>query len=146
MGDMMTNAIEKRFEAARYNSTMVNTALPRTGARETRATETIWEKRISNHVAYALLAYTGLQIFVVMGAIKGEGMSILPYLGLIVLVGIVIPICRRVEKRWQVLGRSERSEADLTQIYRSDRLGIWLFAIGFPFAFVLVVEGLAALV
>jgi hypothetical protein len=135
MGDMMTNAIEKRFEAARYNSMTVQTVAP----------ETIWEKRISNHVAYALLAYTGLQIFVVMGAIKGEGMSILPYMGLIALVGIVIPMCRRVEKRWQALGRSELSETSLAQIYRGDRLGIWMFAIGFPFAFVLLIKGLAAL-
>jgi hypothetical protein len=135
MGDMMTNAIEQRFQAARYNSTVVKTVAP----------ETVWEKRISNNVAYALLAYTGLQIFVVMGAIKGEGMSILPYLGLVVLIGIVIPICRRVEKRWQTLARSDRSEASLMQTYRSDRLGIWLFAIGFPFAFVLIVKGLAAL-
>ncbi len=135
MGDMMTNAIEKRFEAARYNSTLVKPAAP----------ETIWDRRISNHVAYALLAYTGLQIFVVMGAIKGEGMSILPYLGLIALVGVVIPICRRVEKRWQTLSRSELSEAQLMAHYRSDRLGIWMFAVGFPFAFVLLVKGLAAL-
>lgn len=135
MGDMMTNVIEKRFEAARYNSKIAKTVAP----------ETVWERRISNHVAYALLAYTGLQIFVVMGAIKGEGMSILPYLGLVALVGIVIPMCRRVEKRWQVLGRSELSESSLAQIYRSDRLGIWMFAIGFPFAFVLLVKGLAAL-
>lgn len=135
MGDMMTNAIEKRFEAARYNSTVVKTVAP----------ETVWEKRISNHVAYALLAYTGLQIFVVMGAIRGESMSILPYLGLIVLVGLVIPLCRRVEKRWQALSRSALSENSLTQIYRGDRLGIWMFAIGFPFAFVLLVKGIAAL-
>ncbi len=131
----MPNAIEKRFEAARYNSGIVTPVAP----------ESVWEKRISNHVAYALLAYTGLQIFVVMGAIKGEGMSILPYLGLIALVGIVIPLCRRVEKRWQRLTRSGASEAELTAAYSSDRLGIWLFAIGFPFAFVLLVKGLAAL-
>ncbi|WP_052130004.1 hypothetical protein [Sphingomonas sp. 35-24ZXX] len=131
----MPNAIEKRFEAARYNSAIVTPVAP----------ESVWEKRISNHVAYALLAYTGLQIFVVMGAIKGEGMSILPYLGLIALVGIVIPLCRRVEKRWQRLSRSGVSEAELTAAYSSDRLGIWLFAIGFPFAFVLLVKGLAAL-
>lgn len=136
MGDMMTNAIEKRFEAARYNSTIVKTVAP----------ETVWERRISNHVAYALLAYTGLQIFVVMGAIKGEGMSILPYLGLVVLVGIVIPLCRRVERRWQLLSRSNQSEASLMQTYRGDRLGIWLFAIGFPFAFVALIKGIAALV
>lgn len=131
----MPNAIEKRFEAARYNSAIVTPVAP----------ESVWEKRISNHVAYALLAYTGLQIFVVMGAIKGEGMSILPYLGLIALVGIVIPLCRRVEKRWQRLTRSGASETELTAAYSSDRLGIWLFAIGFPFAFVLLVKGLAAM-
>lgn len=131
----MSNAIEKRFEAARYNSTVVVPVAP----------ETVWEKRVSNHVAYALLAYTGLQIFVVMGAIRGEGMSILPYLGLIALVGIVIPLCRGVEKRWQRLARSDASEATLAATYGSDRLGIWLFAIGFPFAFVLMVKGLAAL-
>lgn len=131
----MTNAIQKRFEAARYNSG-VATPVP---------TETVWEKRISNHVAYALLAYTGLQIFVVMGAVKGDGMSILPYLGLVVLVGLVIPMCRRVEKRWQTLARSDRSDASLMQTFKADRLGIWLFAIGFPFAFVLVVKGFAAL-
>lgn len=135
MGDMMTNAIERRFEAARYNSTHVKPVTP----------ETVWERRISNHVAYALLAYTGLQIFVVMGAIKGEGMSILPYLGLVVLVGLVIPLCRRMEKRWKTLSRSDASEATLTAAFRSDRLGIWFFAIGFPFAFVALVKGLAAL-
>lgn len=135
MGDMMTNAIEERFQAARYNATTVKTVAP----------ETVWERRISNHVAYALLAYTGLQIFVVMGAINDDGMSILPYLGLIALVGIVIPICRRMEKRWQALGRSELSESSLMRIYRGDRLGIWLFAIGFPFAFVLLVKAIGAL-
>lgn len=131
----MPNAIEKRFEAARYNSTIVKTTTP----------ETVWDRRISNHVAYALLAYTGLQIFVVMGAIRSEGASILPYLGLVALVGIVIPLCRRVERRWQMLGRSELSEDSLMRIYRGDRLGIWLFAIGFPFAFVLLVKVLSAL-
>lgn len=135
-GNMMTNAIEKRFEAARYNSSIIKAVAP----------DTIWERRISNHVAYALLTYTGLQIFVVMGAIRSEGMSILPYLGLIMLVGIVIPMCRRVEKRWQALSRSALSETALMQHYRHDRLGIWLFAIGFPFAFVAVVRGIAALV
>ncbi|MFN3818416.1 hypothetical protein [Blastomonas sp.] len=131
----MTNAIEKRFEAARYNSTLVKPAVP----------ETIWDRRISNHVAYALLAYTGLQIFVVMGAIRGEGMSILPYLGLVALVGIVIPLCRRMERRWQGLSRSNLSEAQLLTHYRGDRLGIWMFALGFPFAFILLIKGLAAL-
>lgn len=134
-GMTMTNAIQKRFEAARYNSTLVVPAAP----------ESIWERRISNHVAYALLAYTGLQIFVVMGAIKGEGTSMLPYMGLIALVGFVIPLCRRVERRWQALGRSDLPDTSLMRAYRGDRLGIWLFALGFPFAVVLAFKGIAAL-
>ncbi len=132
----MPNALEKRFEAARYNANIVKPV----------ASETIWEKRISNHVAYALLMYTGLQIFVVMQAIRGEGASILPYLGLVALVGIVIPLCRRVETRWQGLTRSGASEAELGRAYRGDRLGIWLFAIGFPFGFVALVKGVQALI
>lgn len=132
----MPNAIEKRFEAARLNANLVKPVVP----------ESVWEKRISNHVAYALLVYTGLQIFVVMQAIKSEGISFLPYMGLIVLVGFVIPLCRRIEKRWQRLARSAAPEETLAATYRGDRLGIWLFAIGFPFGFVAVIEGLAALI
>jgi hypothetical protein len=132
----MPNALERRFEAARYNATIAKPAAP----------ESLWEKRISNHVAYALLMYTGLQIFVVMQAIRGEGASILPYMGLVALVGIVIPLCRRVEKRWQRLVRSEASEAELGRAFRGDRLGIWLFAIGFPFAFVALFKGLQTLI
>ena len=37
---------------------------------------------MSDHVAYALLVYTGLQIFVTMGALKTEHGSILPYFAL----------------------------------------------------------------
>ncbi|ESZ88242.1 MAG: hypothetical protein Q27BB25_04195 [Blastomonas sp. CACIA14H2] len=132
----MPNALEKRFETARYNANIVRPV----------AAESLWEKRISNHVAYALLMYTGLQIFVVMQAIRGEGASILPYMGLVALVGIVIPLCRRVEKRWQRLVRSGTSEAELGRAYRGDRLGIWLFAIGFPFGFVALFKGLQTLI
>lgn len=132
----MPNALEKRFEAARYNANIVKPVAP----------ESVWEKRVSNHVAYALLMYTGLQIFVVMQAIRGEGASILPYLGLVALVGIVIPLCRRVETRWHGLVRSSASEAELGRAYRGDRLGIWLFAIGFPFAFVAVVKAIQTLI
>ncbi|WP_373489407.1 hypothetical protein [Blastomonas sp.] len=131
----MAKAAPKILESARYQPGQVRDA----------AHETSWEKRISNHVAYALLAYTGLQIFVVMGAIKGEGMSILPYLGLVALVGLVIPLCRRVEKRWQRLGGSDLPHATLARHFSSDRLAIWLFAIGFPFAFVLLARGFAAI-
>jgi len=101
-----------------------------------RSASTPWEKRVSNHIAYALLVYTGLQIFVVMGAMKSSTGSILPYFGLVVLVGLIIPGCRKFEKRWELIGNSELSDASLALLYRRDRLGIWLMAIGLPFAFV----------
>ena len=101
-----------------------------------RANAIDWQKRISNHIAYALLVYTGLQIFVVMAAIKGSGGSLLPYFGLVVLVGLIIPACRRFEKRWRLLAQSELSDSSLALRYRTDRLAIWALAIGLPFAFV----------
>ena len=105
----------------------------------------IWERRISNHIAYALLVYTGLQIFVVMGAMKGLGSTILPYFGLVVLVGLIIPACRRFEKRWFLLANSELSESSLALRYRTDRLAIWALAIGLPFAFVALFKLIAAI-
>ena len=53
-----------------------------------------WRRKMSDHIAYALLVYTVLQIFVTMGALKSEGGSLLPYLALIILVAAIIPVCR----------------------------------------------------
>ena len=62
-----------------------------------------WRKRMSDHIAYGLLVYTGLQIFVTMGALKTGGESILPYFALVILVAAVIPVCRLFERRWDGL-------------------------------------------
>ena len=37
-----------------------------------------WRRRMSDNVAYALLVYTGLQIWVTMGTLKNGSGSILP--------------------------------------------------------------------
>ena len=94
-----------------------------------------WRKRMSNHIAFALLAYTGLQIFVTMGALKtGHGGSILPYFGLIVLVAAIIPGARWFEARWSGLSDAAASNPEFVDAFRRDRLAIWLCAIGLPFA------------
>ena len=93
-----------------------------------------WRKRMSDNIAYALLVYTGLQIFVTMGALKGEGNSLLPYLALIVLVVAIIPSCRRFEKRWNRLSDEQGVDPDMVSYYRRDRRTLWLLAIGLPFA------------
>ena len=62
-----------------------------------------WRRRMSDNIAYALLVYTALQIFVTMEALRGQSQSLLPYLALIVLVAAIIPACRRFERRWERL-------------------------------------------
>ncbi|HEY6816456.1 MAG TPA: hypothetical protein VI168_13025 [Croceibacterium sp.] len=104
-----------------------------------------WRRKMSDHVAYGLLVYTGLQIFVTMGALKvGQG-SILPYFALIVLVVAIIPGCRMFEKRWESLSDSEAANPELADRYKRDRLLVWLFALGLPFALTGIFKGVEAL-
>jgi len=93
-----------------------------------------WRKRMSDNIAYALLVYTTLQIFVTMSALKGDGSSLLPYLALVVLVIAIIPACRRFERRWNRLSEDQAADPDLSGYFRRDRNVLWLLAIGLPFA------------
>lgn len=108
-----------------------------------RDTAVDWRRRMSDHIAYALLTYTGLQIFVTIGALKARGASLFPYLALIVLVGAIIPACRRFERRWTSLTASQATNPDLERRFRRDRLVLWLCAIGLPFALTALFKGLA---
>lgn len=92
-----------------------------------------WRKRMSDNIAYALLAYTGLQIFVTMGSLHGKGSSMLPYFALVVLVGAIIPACRWFERRWDHLSAEQAADPALIGRFRHDRLMLWLLAIGLPF-------------
>ena len=92
-----------------------------------------WKRRMSDHVAYALLVYTGLQIFVTMGALKSEHGSILPYFGLVLLVVAIIPGCRLFEKRWERLAESDEPLEDLAPRFMRDVAALWIAAIGLPF-------------
>jgi hypothetical protein len=70
-----------------------------------------WRKRMSDHIAYALLVYTGLQIFVTMSVLHGKSGSMLPYFALVViLVAAIIPACRRFEKRWNRLSDAQAAD------------------------------------
>ena len=97
---------------------------------------------MSDHIAYGLLAYTGLQIFVTMGALKTGGESILPYFALVVLVAAIIPGCRLFEKRWEGLSDDEAANPELADLFKRDRALVWVGAIGLPF----VITGLFKLV
>ncbi|HVR92018.1 MAG TPA: hypothetical protein VHG29_13135 [Novosphingobium sp.] len=91
-----------------------------------------WRKRMSDNIAYALLVYTALQIFVTMGALHGSGGSILPYFALVLLVAAIIPACRRFEKRWDRLDATQAADPSLASYFRRDRLMLWIMAICLP--------------
>lgn len=103
-----------------------------------------WRRKMSDHVAYALLAYTGLQIFGTMTVLEiGHG-SLLPYFALVVLVAAIIPGCRLFEKRWEGLSDSEAANPEFADRFRKDRLLVWLFAIGLPFVLIGLFKAVAA--
>jgi hypothetical protein len=105
-----------------------------------------WRRRMSDHIAYALLVYTALQIFVTVGALKSGGESLLPYLALVILVGAIIPACRRFERRWNRLSDEQAHDPAFRSLYRRDLTYLWLLAIGLPFALTALFKGLALVV
>lgn len=103
-----------------------------------------WRRGMSDNVAYALLVYTGLQIFVTTHALKEGFSSILPYIALVVLVAAIIPACRAFERRWINLPDEEAHDPSLAGAYRRDQFGLWAMAIGLPFLITAIVKGLLA--
>jgi len=102
-----------------------------------------WRKKMSDNVAYALLAYTGLQIFVTMGQLKNGSGSILPYFALIVLVAAIIPGCRMFERRWDSLSDLDAANPELRDRFRRDQIILWLCAILLPIGLTLLYLGIA---
>lgn len=93
-----------------------------------------WRKRMSDNIAYALLVYTGLQIFVTVHALKQGSTSMLPYLALVVLVAAIIPACRAFERRWLNISDEDAADPALKSAYRRDQIGLWALAILLPLA------------
>ena len=93
-----------------------------------------WRKRMSDTVAYALLVYTGLQMFVTINVMSSQNASMLPLFALVVLVGAIIPLFRHYERHWEALDDAEASDPAFRSAFRRDQTAIWLFAVGLPFA------------
>jgi len=107
---------------------------------------TDWRRSMSDHVAYALLAYTGLQIFVTVKALSEGFSSILPYAALVILVAAIIPACRWFERRWTLLSDEEAADTSLAGDFRRDVIALWCLAIGLPFLLTALVKGTFALI
>lgn len=104
-----------------------------------------WRRSMSDNVAWALLVYTALQIFVTTGAMKTTGTSILPYIVLVILVAAIIPACRMFERRWRDLSDAQAADPSYAGAYRRDQLFLWLLAIGLPFLITGAITGFSAL-
>lgn len=117
-----------------------SSAFPAAQARH--AAQPDWRRRISNNVASALLVYTALQIILTVGALRGSSPSLLPYGALLVLVVAIIPACRRLEARWSRLDDAGAGDPAHAARFRRDRRGLWLLAIGLPFALTGLCRGL----
>lgn len=91
-----------------------------------------WRAKISDHIAYGLLTYTGLQIFVTMTVLKTSTGSILPYFSLIVLVAAIIPGCRMLEGRWERMSDDQAADPCYASLYRRDRFFVWAAALLLP--------------
>jgi hypothetical protein len=92
-----------------------------------------WRRSMSDHVAYGLLVYTGLQIFVTVKALSEGTSGVLPYLALIVLVAGIIPALRWFEQRWSGLDDAEAANEAYAPAFKRDITGLWLLAVGLPF-------------
>ena len=104
-----------------------------------------WRRKVSDQVAFGLLVYTGLHIFLTMKQLKtGQG-SVLPYFGLIVLVAAIIPACRWIEMRWEQLTDTEATDPDLAPVFRKEMILSWCAAIGLPIALTFGFKGIVAL-
>jgi hypothetical protein len=105
-----------------------------------------WRKSMSDHVAYGLLVYTALQIFVTVKALAEGSSGLLPYLALVVLVAGIIPVCRWFEKRWAILDEVQASDPAFAGAFRRDVAALWAMAVGLPFGLTLIFKMLLAFI
>lgn len=136
--EVETETVLPSFEAGQSDVVGAPVAKPSTRPHD-------WRKRMSDTIAYSLLVYTALQIFVTMNALKTDGGSLLPYFALVILVAAIIPWCRRFERRWNRLDDAQAADPALAARFHRDRLLVWALAIGLPFGITAVFRILGAI-
>jgi len=106
----------------------MNKALNSQSAQAASSAKVDWRKKMSDNVAYGLLVYTGLQIFVTMHEIQGTSASILPLFVLVILVAAIIPLFRQFERRWEGLSDEQAHNMGYKAAFRRDQIRVWLLA------------------
>ena len=103
-----------------------------------------YSKRMSDHVAYALVVYTRMLIFLVTPTMETDGTSIFPYFLLVLFVAAVIPAAHGLEKRWQALQASDLGDGSLDTRFAMDRVKLWVAAILIPVGIAEISSGVTA--
>lgn len=93
---------------------------------------TNYRRRISNHIAFGLVTFAMLQIFVV----ASHGGLLLANLGVILVIAASIPGARSLERRWELLASGGLPSAGLATRYRRDVLTIWMVDLLVPFLWI----------
>lgn len=93
---------------------------------------------MSDHVAFALVIYTLALIFLVTPRMESDGTSIFPYFLLVLLVALVIPPCRNLERHWQALQATDKGDGSLDRKFNADRAKLWIATIALPAIFALL--------
>jgi hypothetical protein len=104
-----------------------------------------YSKRMSDHVAFALVFYTLALIFLVTPRMESDGTSIFPYFLLVLLVAAVIAPCRNLERRWQALQATDNGDGSLDRRFNLDRAKLWIAAFALPAVFALLCHTIATL-
>ncbi len=90
-----------------------------------------YTKRISNNIAAALVVYTLLLIFISIPAIDA-GASMWPFMFLALLVAGIIPLFRKIDRRWRALASGKVIGVDLERLFFVDRIKLWGLALLIP--------------
>ncbi len=99
-----------------------------------RANEHDLARRMSSHLAAALVIFALLQIFVVAKL----GGSLLMHFGIVLAVGFYAAAARAMESRWKRLALSGLPDVGLTTRFRIDLLQVWGAVLLAPFLWISV--------
>lgn len=92
-----------------------------------------WKKRISNNAAGALLLFTLLHVTCFTALAAFAGSSLVSYLGIAIMIGLVIPALARFEARWHGETLQGLSDGELALRFRTERRRLWIAAVAAPF-------------
>lgn len=91
-----------------------------------------YAKRMSSHLAAALVTFCLLQIFIV----AKMGGSLVLHLGIIVAIGAFAIAARGLERRWELLDSSGLSTRGLDVRFRRDAAQLWMVSIASSFLWI----------